>query len=474
MILTQAIYALLEKGTGKSLAKSHIERQEPASFEAQFHRNQESLLRSRVNLILWMGVVLVPLFGAVDRILYPDHFRFFIAYRLVAALFCLVFLLINRIQDLGQKSFYLGAAAFYVVGLTIILMIMDLGGDSTIYYAGLNLVFVGFGVALPIHPRRVLFHCAVLYLVYLNAVLWLAPSGVPDAFLANNMFILATLAIVLFAAHVDYMHRRKEFQLRADLEALQGELQQYSEGLESLVKKKQRNLVDKVKEVKDKERLLLDTQKAAMFALAKLAESRDKDTGRHLERMSVLCVEIAKELSQMPEYRDIIDAAFLETLAYSSALHDLGKVAIPDGVLLKKESLTLEEYEVVKQHATIGGDALRAIDEQLGGNSFVRMAQDIAYYHHERFDGMGYPEGLKGNAIPLAARIVAVADVHDALTSDRCYHRAYPAEEVESILKRGSHTQFDPEVVEAFLRIQNRLTAMLAAPRADPRPFPNS
>ena len=474
MIVTRAISEFFQKGTAEPLAKSPIELREPVTFEAQFHRNQESLLRSRVNLILWMGVVLVPLFGVIDRILYPDHFPFFLAYRLVAAVFCLAFLLLNRLQNLGQKSFYLGAGAFYLVGLAIILMIMDLGGDSTIYYAGLNLVFVGFGVVLPIRPRRVLFHCAVLYLIYLNAVLWLSPAGVPEAFLANNMFIIATLAIVLFAVHVDYMHRRKEFQLRADLETLQGELQKYSEGLESLVEKKQRDLADKVKEVQDRERLLLDTQKAAMFALAKLAESRDKDTGRHLERMSVLCVEIARELSQVPAYRDVIDAAFLEALAYSSALHDLGKVAIPDAVLLKKGPLTPEEYEVIKQHTTIGGDALRAIDERLGGDSFVRMAQDISYYHHERFDGMGYPEGLKGTDIPLAARIVAVADVYDALTSDRCYHRASPAEEVVSILKRGSHTQFDPEVVEAFLRILDRLTAMLAAPRKERTPSPKS
>ena len=119
--------------------------------------------------------------------------------------------------------------------------------------------------------------------------------------------------------------------------------------------------------------------------------------------------------------------------------------------------LTPEEYEVVKQHAVIGGDALRAIDERLGGDSFVRMAQEIAYYHHERFDGTGYPQGLKGTGIPLAARIVAVADVYDSLTSDRVYHRAFPAEEVVTILKRRSHTQFDPEVVEAFLRIRDRI-----------------
>jgi len=470
LIGTRARFAHLEDPLGKS----HIEAGKRVSFEAQFGMNQEPLLRSRVNLILWMGIVLVPTFGVIDRILYPDQFPFFITYRLVSAALCFALLLLNHFQNLGRKSFYLGATAFYLVGLTIIRMIVDLGGDSTIYYAGLNLVFVGFGVVLPIHPRRVLLHCAVLYLIYVNAVLWLSPSGVPATFLANNMFIIATLAIVLFAAHVDYMHRQREFQLRADLEALQDKLQQYSEGLESLVEKKQRDLVHKVKEVHDRERLLLDTQKAAMFALAKLAESRDIDTGRHLERMSVLCVEIARELSRVPAYRDVIDATFLKTLAYSSALHDLGKVAIPDEVLLKKDSLTHEEYEIIKQHTAIGGDALRAIDERLGGNSFVRMAQDIAYYHHERFDGTGYPEGLKGTGIPLAARIVAVADVYDALTSDRCYRRASTDEEVVSILKRGSHTQFDSEVVEAFLRSHDRLRATLTDPQKKRSPFSKS
>ena len=149
-----------------------------------------------------------------------------------------------------------------------------------------------------------------------------------------------------------------------------------------------------------------------------------------------------------------LDGEFVEQIHRSSQLHDIGKVAVPDAILLKQGPLSPEDQEVMQAHVTVGGDALRAVLERHDSPSFLSMAMDIAYSHHEKWDGTGYPQGLAGDAIPLAARIVAVADAYDALTSDRPYQDsvAHP-EAVERIRRdRGSH--FDPAVVDTFLSVE--------------------
>ncbi len=419
--------------------------------EARFKEDITPLLRSRVNYIILMGVFLVPFFGIIDYYLYPTFFASFITYRLVAAAGCLVLYVFNRTRDIGRNAFYLGAAAFYLVGLSLVVMVVDLGGYSTPYYAGLNLVFIGFCAVLPVESGRLLLHCAVLYFCYVCTVLLINWPENIMLFLANNMFVVSTLVIVVTAAHVDYRLRWREYLLRVDLERLQGELKHYSEHLEDMVEEKQKELVKKIEELDERKRILVETQRAAIHALAKLAESRDKDTGEHLERIRSLCRVIAEQLRTYEEYRDIIDDEFVENLADSCALHDLGKVAIPDAVLLKPDRLTDGEYEVIKQHAVIGGEALRDIDRMLGDESFISMGCDIAYYHHEKYDGSGYPTGLKGEEIPLAARIVAVADVYDALTSRRCYRDPSDHEEAVQLIESGRNYHFDPTVVQAFL-----------------------
>lgn len=193
---------------------------------------------------------------------------------------------------------------------------------------------------------------------------------------------------------------------------------------------------------------LMKTRDAVIFGLAKLAESRDNDTGAHLERIQSYATLLAEKLAErQPE----INRAYLKNLALASSLHDIGKVGIPDAILLKPGPLTPQERQIMQRHAQIGGDCLNAIVQRLGEDDFLAMARTIAYAHHERWDGAGYPSGLREEAIPLAARLVALADVYDALTTERVYKKAMSHLEAKAIIVAGSGSQFDPEVVAAFL-----------------------
>lgn len=198
---------------------------------------------------------------------------------------------------------------------------------------------------------------------------------------------------------------------------------------------------------------LLDTsRRAAIFGLARLAECRDDNTGAHLLRIREYTRILATELAENPELKHIVTSQFIEDLCLSSVLHDIGKVGIPDAILLKPDLLSAPEFEVMKRHCLYGSSALLSAGDASEGLSFLRMGQEIAFSHHERWDGAGYPHGLSGMAIPLSARIVALADVYDALTSSRTYKPAYHHEQARTLIVQESGHQFDPTVVNAFLR----------------------
>ena len=199
---------------------------------------------------------------------------------------------------------------------------------------------------------------------------------------------------------------------------------------------------------------------ATIFALAKLAESRDSDTGKHLERVSHLSRAMAEHLSHQPRYTDQIDHIFIENLDNGSKLHDIGKVGIPDSILLKPGELTKEEFEIMKLHTTIGSNALREVDQNYPGNALIRMGIDIAEGHHEKWDGSGYPHALKGESISLAARILALVDVYDALTSLRPYKPAYSHAGSRDIIAAESGRHFDPNMVVCFLEIESQFATI--------------
>ena len=205
------------------------------------------------------------------------------------------------------------------------------------------------------------------------------------------------------------------------------------------------------------------TRDICVHALAQLADSRDPETGEHLLRMQAFAQILAMDLAVHGPYTEQINSQFLEDLWRSSPLHDIGKVGIPDEILLKPGRLTPAEFEVMKGHAVIGAITLEKTSSMTDCGDFLVMAIEIARWHHERFDGTGYPHGLKGNLIPLSARIVSVADVFDALTSKRVYKNAIDVEQARSMIEEESGKHFDPAVVSAFFRkIQDLVDAKLA------------
>ncbi|MDX9722827.1 MAG: response regulator [Myxococcota bacterium] len=191
-------------------------------------------------------------------------------------------------------------------------------------------------------------------------------------------------------------------------------------------------------------------QFATIMALAKLAESRDAETGGHLERIREYSRLIAVELQARGVHPSLLDDAFIANLYAASALHDIGKVGIPDQILLKPGKLDPDEFAIMQQHTMIGARTLRMVQAQYPQNGFIALGIEIAESHHERWDGSGYPHRLQGEQIPLAGRILAIADVYDALTSRRVYKDAFSHEISRTIILEGRGKHFDPEVVDAF------------------------
>lgn len=215
------------------------------------------------------------------------------------------------------------------------------------------------------------------------------------------------------------------------------ELEQYNQSLQDMV-------VEQVREI-------ADAQMSTIVALSKLAEFRDDDTGRHLDRVQCFCRTLALRLRLHPRDQSVIDESFIRNIANASALHDVGKVGIPDTILLRPGPLTTEEFAVMKTHPVIGAQTLEVVQAIYPNNAFLRMGIQIARYHHERWNGMGYPQRLAGEQIPLPARIVTLADVYDALRSKRCYKEAFSHAKSREAILADRGVVFDPVVVDAFL-----------------------
>ena len=210
--------------------------------------------------------------------------------------------------------------------------------------------------------------------------------------------------------------------------------------------------------VDERTRELAATQDATILSMATLAETRDKETGNHIHRTQRYVKILATVLRERPGFRDQLDDQTIELLFKSAPLHDIGKVGVPDLILLKPGKLTPDEYEEMKMHPSYGHDAILATENVLatsgfstGAASFLRIAREIAFSHHEKWDGTGYPRKIKGEEIPLSARLMALADVYDALVSKRVYKAGFTHQDAVAEIVAGKGTQFDPDVVDAFL-----------------------
>ncbi len=216
-----------------------------------------------------------------------------------------------------------------------------------------------------------------------------------------------------------------------------------------------------------------EIQKVSILGFAKISEVRDPDTGDHIIRMSHYSRMLAQEMGNLPEYHGYITRTYCDEIFIAAPLHDIGKVGIRDDILKKRGGLTAEEFEIMKMHTIIGGDLLHELELKLGWRTFYSLSKEIAYHHHQRYDGTGYPnvlgatramfvepgigQPLKGKAIPLSARLVAMADVYDALVSRRCYKEPIPHTQAREMIVSESGKHFDPDLVQAFLRIEPEL-----------------
>jgi putative two-component system response regulator len=204
-------------------------------------------------------------------------------------------------------------------------------------------------------------------------------------------------------------------------------------------------------------------QEGTMLAMAMLAETRDMDTGNHIRRTQLYVKVLAEHLARQPKFASVLSPQTIDMLFRSAPLHDIGKVGIPDRIVLKPGRLDADEFEVMKTHTTIGLEAIEQAEKAMGKPMpYLQVAKDIAYSHQEKWDGSGYPQGLAGEAIPLAARLMTVADVYDALISTRVYKASVPHDEAVKTIFLGRAQHFDPDIVDAFIEIQDEFAAIAA------------
>lgn len=195
-------------------------------------------------------------------------------------------------------------------------------------------------------------------------------------------------------------------------------------------------------------------QDVTIMAMTSLAETRDNETGNHIRRTQLYVKTLAERLRHHPRFEHLLNDRMIELLYKSAPLHDIGKIGIPDSILLKPGKLTVEEFEIMKTHTTLGRNAIEDAERRLGMRvAFLSVSKEIAYSHQEKWDGSGYPEGLAGDAIPVSARLMAVADVYDALISKRVYKPAFSHDQACGTIVRGKGNHFDPDMVDAFVDI---------------------
>jgi putative two-component system response regulator len=216
-------------------------------------------------------------------------------------------------------------------------------------------------------------------------------------------------------------------------------------------------------EVQERTREVVAIQDVTILAMASMAETRDPETGNHIRRTQFYVKALAERLKEHPRFSAVLTDSYIKLLFKSAPLHDIGKVGIPDRILLKPGRFEPHEFEIMKTHTTLGRAAIEHAERSLGTPmAFLSIAKEIAYSHQEKWDGSGYPEGLAGEAIPVSARLMAVADVYDALISRRVYKDGMPHEKAVQMIVEGKGKHFDPDMVDAFIGLQEEFRAIAA------------
>ncbi len=270
-----------------------------------------------------------------------------------------------------------------------------------------------------------------------------------EAHYALGALMVLFLLVVLASGHFLHKLILLSFKQRFENQSMAQQLAAKNNELEQKVEERSAELHQKSEEV-------AHFRDMTIVAMGILAEARDNETGNHLKRTQHYMRALANHMREHPRFKSFLSDDFIEALYKLAPLHDIGKVGIPDHILLKPGKLTDEEFAIMKTHPTLGGKVLATAENDLPAPSrFLHIGRDIATGHHEKWDGSGYPAGLKGDAIPVSARLMAIADVYDALISPRVYKKAFSHEEAASIIIRGQGNHFDPDLVDAFVALQD-------------------
>lgn len=239
------------------------------------------------------------------------------------------------------------------------------------------------------------------------------------------------------------------------------ELQNYRRNLEQAVKEQSQKILQQTEELAHKQQELMAIQQEVIISMANLIEGRDDNTGGHIKRTSQYVELIARALKDKGRFNDLLSDEYIENLCKAAPMHDIGKICISDIILKKPGGLTEEEFDIMKQHAEQGGNVISSTMGKIEKKEFLDIAFDIATYHHEKWNGRGYPQGLREEQIPLSARIMAVADVFDALVSKRCYKEALDSKEAFKIIEESSGSHFDPEIAKIFIELRESIEEIL-------------
>lgn len=372
-----------------------------------------------------------------------------------------------RIDFLG---FYLGVPAFFLFISSLF------PHEVSKKIQGLVLwVAVAFSLAVILFPARIYSHSAPVFQIFTVLVccyvIWVFAKVILNR--GQGIWALLLGFLALFASVVnDMLYASDIIQTGSFIHAgmfafiLSQALilsLQFSKTFHKVEQQKQ----TLTREIKNKETLeneliqshdqFENSRIALILGLAKLAEYRDTDTGAHLERIREYTRIVATDLADTESFQSYISPEYIQDIYHSAILHDIGKIGIKDEILLKPGKLTKEEFNIMKTHTLIGGDTINDVESKVKIRSFLTLGKEIAYYHHEKWDGSGYPKGLSGEDIPLCARITAIADVYDALTSERPYKKAFSHEKALKIIVQDSGSHFDPEIVAAFLRQADKI-----------------
>jgi putative two-component system response regulator len=279
----------------------------------------------------------------------------------------------------------------------------------------------------------------------LNHIPVILLSAITDSGSKTKGFSLGAVDYVIKPFEIVEVKARVETQLRLE------EARLVLENQNSVLEEK----------VKERTKLIERTNSATIYCLAALAETRDPETGQHIKRTQEYIRELAFELRKNKEYEDVLTDEYIELLYKSAPLHDIGKVGVRDNILLKPGKLTTEEFEEMKMHTIYGGESLMVGIKELGEESFLTLAKEIALTHHEKWDGSGYPEGLLKKEIPISGRLMALSDVYDALISKRVYKGAFSHNEAKNIILDSKGTHFDPDIVDAFIKVEDKFIEIM-------------